>query len=275
MTVKLSSFRSGGIAIAYEHIGTGPLLIFLHGVGGNKSNWLSQLHAFKNAYHCVAWDARGYGDSDDPDGELLFTDFADDLKNLIDHLDAPLAHIVGLSMGGFIAQDFHARYPDRVATLTLASTSPGMGLLTPEQRQDFLAKRLAPLETGLTVSDMADAVLKVLIGPRADDSIHAQLRTSLQAVRTDPYKQVLHALVTTDFRKQLLDILVPVLVVVGADDRVLPAANSEYLAEHIRNSELHIIPYTGHLCNIEAPEQFNAILAAFLLKYKDQFEAEN
>ncbi len=273
MTAKLSSFCRNGINIAYEHAGTGPLLIFLHGVGGNKSNWTSQLDAFQDSYHCVAWDARGYGGSDDPKEEFSFTDFADDLKNLMDHLEAPSAHIVGLSMGGFIAQDFHARYPERVVTLTLASTSPGMGLLTPGQRQDFLAKRLAPLETGLTVADMADAVLKVLTGPRADNATRTLLRASLQAVRTNPYKRILRALVTTDFRQQLPDISVPVLVVVGSDDQVLPVANSKYLAENIRNSKLHVIPDTGHLCNIEASDEFNAILGAFLLEHRNQTAA--
>jgi 3-oxoadipate enol-lactonase len=105
--------------IAIEHVGAGPLAIFLHGIGGNRSNWRDQLGAFAREFHVAAWDARGYGDSDDYEGSLDFGDFADDLLRVLDHFGATRAHLVGLSMGGMIALDFVTRYGDRVATMTL------------------------------------------------------------------------------------------------------------------------------------------------------------
>ena len=82
--------------IAIDYIGTGPLVIFLHGIGGDRSTWAHQLTAFAEAGYCaVAWDARGYGDSDDYDGPLSFTDIADDLARVIDAFAVDKAHIVG------------------------------------------------------------------------------------------------------------------------------------------------------------------------------------
>ena len=128
--------------LAIDHAGAGPLVIFLHGIGGNRTNWHDQIPAFSDRFHAVSWDARGYGESDDYDGPLDFGDFAVDLIRVLDRFDAPRAHLVGLSMGGVIALDFAARYPDRLATLTLCDTMPGFGHLTEAQRREFI--RLAP-----------------------------------------------------------------------------------------------------------------------------------
>ncbi|MCD6675208.1 MAG: alpha/beta hydrolase [Burkholderiaceae bacterium] len=238
-------------------------------MGGNRSNWSGQLAHFGERYCCVAWDARGYGSSDDPGSELAFDDFADDLEGLLDHLGAERAHIVGLSMGGFIAQDFCARYPQRVATLTLAATSAGANLFTSAEREDFLAKRLRPLEAGASMADMARGLIDVLAGPRADAAVRDRLCRSLESLRPESYKQTLRALVATDFRASLARISVPTLIVVGDHDRVLPEAESHFLAGHIADHQLRVIPRAGHLCNIEAGDEFDAILSDFLLLHAD------
>ena len=97
----------------------------MHGIGGNRTNWHDQLPAFGARYRAVAWDARGYGLSDDYDGPLSYDDFCGDILRVLDHFGARKAHLVGLSMGGFIAQDFYAHHPERVASLVLADTRPG------------------------------------------------------------------------------------------------------------------------------------------------------
>ena len=86
--------------IAVDHMGSGDLVVFLHGIGGNKRNWHPNLAAFGQHWHAVAWDARGYGESDDYDGPLDFLDYSRDLARVLDHFQAAQAHIVGLSMGG-------------------------------------------------------------------------------------------------------------------------------------------------------------------------------
>lgn len=265
MTRRTERFTSGGVRIAYDIAGRGPLVVFLHGVGGNRSNWRGELDGpLATRYCCVAWDARGYGDSDDPDQTLVFDAFSSDLIALLDHLGAETAHLVGLSMGGFIAQDFYLRHPQRVATLTLASSSAGAALLTAAEQDEFLSIRLRPLERGCTMRDMAPALVDVLAGPGASASIRERLRESMEALRPKSYAAALRALVTTDYRSRLERIAVPTLVVVGSEDRVLPEELSKYLATHIAGARFVRFPGIGHLCNIEAPEAFAAAVGSFL-----------
>ena len=254
----------GPVRVAYRREGAGPLVVFLHGIGGNSSNWLEQLEAFGGRFCAVAWDARGYGASDDPPGTLRFGDYADDLCRLLDHLAAEAAHLVGMSMGGMIIQDFYARYGDLVATLTLADTSVGLGAAAEEARRDFLARRLGPLEGGLSPRELAPHLLDVLMSPQAPSHMAERLRASLAALRPEPYKQALRAIVTTDFRAVLPNVRAPTLVVVGAEDRVTPPSLSETLAATIPGAEKVIIEGAGHLSNMERPDAFNAAVGTFL-----------
>jgi 3-oxoadipate enol-lactonase len=121
----------------------------MHGIGGNRHNWMRQLQALADICHGVAWDARGYGDSGDYDGPLDFRDFAGDLARLLDHLGAARAHVCGLSMGGRIALDFWDVCPDRVASLILCDTVPGFDAsFTREGRERFVNERRGPLLEG-------------------------------------------------------------------------------------------------------------------------------
>ena len=169
---------SGPVSIAYEVQGSGPLVVFLHGIGGNRTNWYEQLDQFGDRFCAVTWDARGYGASDDPPQTLKFSDYADDLNRLLDDLKAERAHLVGLSMGGMIVQDFYGRYASRVATLSLVDTSSGFGGVPEEVRRDFLSRRLDPLEKGLTPKDIAPGVVEVLASKHASPAMRQQLIAS-------------------------------------------------------------------------------------------------
>ena len=109
--------------IAVDHMGEGKLVVFMHGIGGNRTNWHDQLPELGRHFRAASWDARGYGMSDDYEGPLDFHDFARDLNRVLDHFGARKAHLVGLSMGGLIAMDFNALFPERVATLTMLGRS--------------------------------------------------------------------------------------------------------------------------------------------------------
>ncbi len=262
--MRATRHTDGPVSIAYEMVGSGPLVVFLHGIGGNRTNWYGQLEHFGNRFCTVTWDARGYGASDDPPQTLKFGDFADDLLRLLDHLKAERAHLVGLSMGGMIIQDFYGRYPGRVATLALVDTSSGFGGVPEEVRRDFLARRLDPLERGLTPVDIAPSVVEVLVAKNASAAVREQLRASLSALRVGPYKQALHAIVTTDFRSVLPQVTVPTLVIVGEEDIVTPPSASEFLVKNLTGASFVKIPGAGHLTNLEKPEAFNAALGSFL-----------
>ena len=148
--------------IACDHLGAGALVLFLHGIGGNRTNWTRQLHSVGEHFHAVAWDARGYGDSDDYDGPLDFGDFSDDLLRVLAHFGAATAHLVGLSLGGRIALDFYERHPDRVASLVLCDTFPGFeASFSPEARDEFIRSRREPLLRGVSPREMAPEVAKI------------------------------------------------------------------------------------------------------------------
>jgi pimeloyl-ACP methyl ester carboxylesterase len=262
--MRVTRHTGGPVSLAYDMAGSGPLVVFLHGIGGNRTNWYGQLEHFSNRFCAVTWDARGYGASNDSPQTLKFSDFADDLLRLLDHCKAERAHLVGLSMGGMIIQDFYGRYPERVATLALVDTSSGFGGVPEAVRCDFLARRLDPLEKGLTPVDIAPGVVEVLVAKSASAAIREQLRGSLSALRVEPYKQALHAVVTTDFRPVLPKITVPTLVIVGEEDIVTPPSASEFLVKNIASAALVKISGAGHLTNIEKPEAFTAALGPFL-----------
>jgi pimeloyl-ACP methyl ester carboxylesterase len=183
---------------------------------------------------------------------------------LLDHLKAERAHLVGLSMGGMIVQDFYGRYAERVATIALVDTSSGFGGVPEKVRRDFLARRLDPLEQGLTPADIAPGVVEVLVGKGASAAVREQMRASMAALRVGSYKQALHAIITTDFRAVLPQITVPTLVIVGEEDIVTPPSASEFLVKNIAGASLVKIPGSGHLTNLEKSAEFNAALGAFL-----------
>lgn len=250
--------------IACSMHGTGELLVFLHGIGGNRNNWHPQIPRFSPHYTCLAWDARGYGDSSDVPPLGAFADFADDLAALLTHLDRGPAHVVGLSMGGMIALDLVDRYPSLVASLVLADTAAGFGPSTLEERADFLDRRLTPLLSGARIADIAPALVEVLVSANASAGALEMVRDSLLRLRPEPYMQALRAFTTTDFTLSVRRIRKPVLVIVGEEDRVIPLARSEALAAAITGARLAVIPACGHLSNIECPELFNAHVERFL-----------
>jgi pimeloyl-ACP methyl ester carboxylesterase len=263
----------GAVPIAYERAGAGPLVVFLHGIGGNRTNWHAQLDALADEFCAVAWDARGYGDSGEGTEPLRFGDFADDVVRLLDHLGATRAHVVGLSMGGMIAQDLCGRHGERVATLTLVDSSSGFGGARKEDRDEFLARRLEPLDRGLTPADIAPGLVDLLVASTAPQAVRRQVQASVAGLRTGPYRQALAAIVTTDFRRVLPGIGVPTLVIVGDEDRVTPPVNSEELAGAIPGAELVTIPGAGHLSNLDQPETFEAALRPFLTRHADRASA--
>jgi 3-oxoadipate enol-lactonase len=263
-----TGFVPGTPRLAYDHTGAGPLVVFLHGIGGNRTNWHDQLPVFAAAgFHAVAWDARGYGLSDDYDGPLDFADFSHDLARLLDHLGAATAHLVGLSMGGRILQDFYPRYPERVAALVLCDTFPGFdSSFKPEQREEFVRLRKQPLLEGKEPKDIAPVVAKTLIGPKATEQQFQRLVASMSQLHKASYIKTVEATTYYDRVADLPNIKVPVLLVYGADDRLTPVKIGERMQRDIPNARLEVIEDAGHLVNIEQPDRFNELVIEFLLQ---------
>jgi 3-oxoadipate enol-lactonase len=239
-------------------------VFFLHGIGGNRRHWDAQLAFFRSRYRAAAWDARGYGDSDDYDGPLEFSTFSADLVRVLDHLGAGSAHVVGLSMGGRIARDFALRHPERVRSLILANTSPGFGALSADEVQAFLAARRAPLLAGRTPAELAPELARKLAGPRASHAALDAIVDSISRLHKESYLKTLEASVTQDRAAPVENLRMPALVITSEHDRLYPPPLARAMAARIPGAELVEIPGAGHLSNLEQPGRFNAALSAFL-----------
>lgn len=253
--------------IAVEHAGKGELVIFMHGIGGNRRNWRDQMEPFAAQYHAVAWDARGYGDSDDYEGPLKFTSYADDVVRVLDHFGAKRAHVVGLSMGGRIAMDFAARYSNRLLSITLCDTHKGFAAFSDEKKKAFIAARKEPLLAGKEPTDIAEPVARTLVGPNASPDAFAQLVDSMTRLHKESYIKSIEASVMMDVRSDLGAIKAPTMVVVGSEDRLTTVEMAKELAAEIPGAELTVIDDAGHLVNIERPAEFNAAVLGFLKRY--------
>ena len=229
-------------------------MLFLHGIGGNRRHWDLQVNFFASRFRAAAWDARGYGESDDYPGALRFDDFTADVVRVLDHLGQARAHLVGLSMGGRIARNVALVHPGRVHTLTLANTSPGFDALSPEEVLKFVEERKARKPEGL----------RRLLGSRTRPGAHEALMNSFHALRSESYLKTLEASVAQDRAAPLEKIAVPTLVITGDEDRVYPLDLTQRMASRIPGAELVVLEGCGHLSNLEQPERFNAALLAFL-----------
>jgi len=247
----------GAPSLAVDVAGQGPFALFLHGIGGNRSNWRAQLPAFAPHFACAAWDARGYGGSDDYEGALAFDDFVGDVLRVLDHFGVERGHLVGLSMGGRIAMRTALLHPDRIATLTLLDTHEGFEAFTPAQRQAFVDSRRAPLLAGKEPADIADAVARSLVGPKATPAQLQQLMDSIAALHKASYIKSLQATVDQVVLGDISRIAAPAHFVVGADDRLTPPAMHHEMAAKMGGAPVSVLPDAGHLSNIENAEAFN------------------
>jgi 3-oxoadipate enol-lactonase len=252
--------------ICVDYAGEGELLVLMHGIGGNRSNWTEQVEAFAPHFKTVAWDARGYGDSDDYDGPLDFEDFSRDLLALLDHFKVDRAHICGLSMGGRIAQDFYRMYPARVKSMVLVATFAGFKRLSEPERQRFVELRLKPLkEGGKEPKDIAPVVAKTLVGPGAAPAHYDRLVASMERLHKASYIKTIEASTAHEKALALNTVTVPTQLIFGEFDTLTPPEVGRNMADQISGSVYTEIPNSGHLINIEQAEQFNKITLDFLL----------
>jgi pimeloyl-ACP methyl ester carboxylesterase len=249
-----------GIRLYYEVHGQGTPLALLHGFAGTAESWKLQVGALSARYRLILYDARGHWRSESPKDPAGYgIDIAvEDLRTLLDHLEAGPAIVGGLSMGGVVALAFSLRYPARVRALILADTGPGFR--NPERRAEWARSR--------------EAVARLLEeeGMRAfAASTHAELDyyTAPEIMLQHDPVGLAHVnrkvLVIPDSRliDGLPEVRVPTVVIVGAEDTdYVPAA--EYMARKIPGAEHVVIPRAGHGANIDQPEAFNRAILDFL-----------
>jgi 3-oxoadipate enol-lactonase len=249
--------------------GEGPLLLMMHGIGGNRTNWRRQLPVFAQYFTAVAWDARGYGASDDYEGALAFDTFVDDVLRVLDHFGADKAHLMGLSMGGRIAMRTALLHPSRVASLSLLDTHEGFEAFSPEQRQAFVESRRAPLLAGKTPRDIAEPVARTLVSPQAAPEHLHELVESIASLHKDSYIKSLEATVAQVNLGDITQIQAPTHFFVGEFDSLTPVAMHREMAAKIHGAGLTVIPQAGHLSNIENGPAFNEAALPWLRSVRD------
>ncbi len=255
---------------AWREAGDGELVVLFHGLGGSRISWEPQLSALSHAHRVVAWDMPGYGASAHlPDDPLTFPALAVAADRFIALLGHQRAHVVGISMGGMIAQYLAAWFPRRVRSLTLLASSPAFGLDGTEPA-DWQAARIAPLDQGHEPADFAERVLRSLAGPALDDETLAQQCAAMSRITSGALRRSIGCLVTHDTRPLLADIGAPTLVLVGDLDTETPCEYSEYLAQHLPSAHLEVVSGAGHLLNVEAP----AVVDDLILQHLTRVEAE-
>jgi pimeloyl-ACP methyl ester carboxylesterase len=251
--------------IHYERRGTGAPLLLLHGIGSSSRAFRHQLSELSDRFDLIAWDAPGYGQSEDPPtAEFAIAEQADRAAQLLEELQLDSAHVLGVSMGGVVAQLLYHRHAARVRSLVLCDTNPGGGALSEPERSERVRQRVENLER-LGAREMARQRAPVLVTSEASPVLVQELADIMAEVRPAGYSAAAVALGNTDLTSRLPDIRVPTLVVHGACDRVVPLETGRRLAESIPGARLVVIPDAGHVSNQERPREFNAAVSEFLL----------
>jgi len=251
---------------AFIEQGSGEALIFLHGIGGGADNFTASLDYFQGRYRAISWDMPGYGRSS-LDEKMTFPMLARSLLAIFDQEDIEKAILVGHSMGGMVAQEFVAMFPERVQALVLAGTSPAFGKPGGDWQQQFLDARLAPLDQGKTPADFAGPLVDSMLGDFKTPKVVAKARTSMDTLASDTYRAALHCIITFDQLANLGSIVVPTLCLAGEKDNNAPPAVVEKMAQKINGADYWNIARVGHLMNIERTDLFNNAIDDFLKRH--------
>ncbi len=243
--------------------GSGTPLVLLHGVGTDHRAFRPQSIRLAAHHRVLAWDMPGYGCSPHLD-PLDWPALADALARMLDAQGVERAHILGHSIGGMVAQAFVARHPGRVRSLILSGTSPAFGKPDGDWQREFVRQRLAPLETGKTMADLAEATVEALVGPGAPKAVRDFAQACIGQVPVAAFAAAIRLIVTFDGRPDLPKIGCPTLLLAGEKDTNAPAAMMEKMATKIAGARFAVLKGCGHLANIEDPDAFDAAVLGFL-----------
>jgi 3-oxoadipate enol-lactonase len=251
-----------GIAIDFDLVGHGPTLVLIHALGTDRRMWAQQVPVFAEGHQILAYDVRGHGHSDKPAGPYSLESLADDLRGLLDALGIGRASLLGLSIGGMIAQTFALRYPDVVGRLILADTTSEY---PPEGRRQFAERALQVEANG--IGPIVPATLERWFTSEfrvEDGEAVEEIRKILAAADPVGYAGACLAVSQVDTTARLGQIRVPTLVLVGEHDPGTPVEAAARIQRAIPGARLEVIPGASHLSNIARPGLFADLVLGFL-----------
>lgn len=250
-----------GLEIAYDRVGDGPPLVFVHGAAEDARSWRPQLAALADEFTVVAWDEPGAGRSSDVPGDFGLADYADCLRALIVATALGPAHVCGLSWGGTVVLELYRRHPEQVATLILADTYAGWKGSLPEAE---VRARVAGAEQMLAAgAEEFDPTLPGLFAAEPAPEVAALLAQVAAEVRPQSLWTALSVMAEADQRDVLPRIAVPTLLIWGELDGRSPLSVARQFEAAIPRAQLVVIPGAGHVSNLERPAEFNAAVRAF------------
>jgi pimeloyl-ACP methyl ester carboxylesterase len=244
-----------------EVSGAGTPLVFVHGFTTTAEFWREQVEAFSTRHQTIRINLPGHGRSPRPDDRNYTIEaFVEDVLGVYRALSIDSAVLVGLSMGGTVAQSFTLAYPERVRALVLVGATPhGLGA---DVNVDNVLKAID--DVGVVVA--SQNVIERSFGSAASPGLVEFAKNEVAQTPAFVARQAIVSLNVSDTRARLGEIRVPTLVVVGEEDIITPPSESQSLADGIPNSELYSIPWAGHFPMLERPDMFNRLLGQFLLR---------
>lgn len=259
-----------GIRINYGVEGGGEPLLLIMGFGATRMAWLLQRLFFRKHFKVISFDNRGTGRSDKPAGPYTVKDMADDAAGLLDHLEIESAHVVGVSMGGMIAQELAIRHPDKMRKLVLGCTfacADQEGGIAPELlRAMGFAGDAYPDETAPVPIEKS---FRAVVSNTFNSPLYRLTTIPLTwflplFIHRDGLAAQQEAITGHDTRDRLGRIKAPTLVMCGTDDRIISPSSSDTLAGRIPNSKLVKIDGGSHAFMAERAKRFNREVLAFL-----------
>ena len=259
MKAKVNDFE-----MYYEDIGEGPPLVLIHGMGGDSSEWSLLTPELSKEVRCIAVDLRGHGKSEKPDQPYTQDMFADDVAALLDALGVDKAYICGLSMGGFVALKMALNHPKKVRGLILIDTAARMPTKSIEVGARW-AKIFA--EKGLEAYIEAEIrdIFHPMFARRHKDmvnlfaeSMKTRDASTIARIQQGYLKSPLA--IENDIKK----IKVPTLIIHGREDEVVPVEEAEFMHRQIPNSQIAIIPFSGHAALLERKDFFIDVILYFI-----------
>jgi pimeloyl-ACP methyl ester carboxylesterase len=259
--------RVHGVTIAYEVRGAGPTALFIMGLGGRATDWNDAFIARLTPHlEVVTFDNRGTGGSDRPEEGYTLEVMADEAVAVLDAIDRPRAHVIGISMGGMIAQLVALRHPGRVERLVLIATHGGGRTVVPPTAE---AMRVLMPDRSLPPAEIVRSSMAAIAAPgfaqREPAAVDAIVALALaQPTPQMTFARQMTAILASNRMDRLGTITAPTLVVHGSEDPLIPPANGEAIARAIPGARLLELPACGHLPMWECPRRLADELLHFL-----------